>query len=116
MRFSAAMLVLLFTVSAGAAEPRAVPANPINAKLLSLKPAERAAELAKAVGHWCIGTEAFEMGVARTGRGAGDAYWSLRCADASTWVVQIDPLGEFTAIDCAHYDAQAGSKQCFKHF
>jgi hypothetical protein len=92
------------------------PANPANEKLLKLPPPERAAMLAKAVDHWCIGTEAFFMGVSTSGRGAGNAYWSLRCVDGSTWAVQIDPLTEVTAIDCASFKAAGGGKECFKKF
>lgn len=90
--------------------------NPANAKLLKLAPAGRAAELARAVGHWCIGTEAFLMGVLAEGRGKGNAYWSLRCADGSAWAIQIDPLGELTAIDCDSYKEAGRGKECFKTF
>jgi hypothetical protein len=109
-------LILFAAGTAGAADKPVQPANPVNAKLFSMKPAERAALLAKAVGHWCIGTEAFQMGVATTGRGAGNAYWSLRCADGSAWALQIDPFADVTAVDCVHFNAQAGGKECFKRF
>jgi hypothetical protein len=116
-------LALAFVVAvggaAGAAEHHATPAkpiNPVNAKLLASKPAERAAVLAKAVGHWCIGTDAFSMGVTKSGRAAGYAYWSLRCADGSAWAVQIDPYANVTAIDCATFKAEADGKECFKRF
>jgi len=109
--------VLVATGTAAlAAEQHAPPINSANEKLLAMRPADRAAELAKAVGHWCIGTDAFPMGMTKTGQAAGFAYWSLRCADGSAWAVQIDPLGEVTAIDCAHFNAAAGGKQCFKRF
>lgn len=91
-------------------------ANPANDKLLGMKPPDRAALLAKAVGHWCIGTEAFLMGVSATGRGAGDAYWSLRCADGSSWALQIDPRANVAAVDCATFKAQAEGRECFKKF
>ena len=90
--------------------------NPVNEKLLSQPPAVRAAELAKIVGHWCIGTEAFEMGVAKAGAGTGNAYWSLRCADGGAWALQIDPLGEITAIDCETFRVNGAGKECFKKF
>ncbi|HTT78409.1 MAG TPA: hypothetical protein VMF86_01905 [Stellaceae bacterium] len=111
-------LLLVAAAAAGAAERRhaARAVNPVNQKLLAMKPADRAALLAKAVGHWCIGTEAFPMGVTKTGRGAGNAYWSLRCADGSAWAVQIDPLAEVTAINCGVFNAMAEGKQCFKRF
>jgi hypothetical protein len=114
-----ALTIVLFAAgAAGAAghHPARRPINPANQKLLAMKPAARAALLAKMVGHWCIGTEAFPMGVTKTGRGTGNAYWSLRCADGSAWAVQIDPLAEVTAIDCATFDAMAAGKKCFKRF
>ena len=61
-----------------------------------------------------MGTEAFPMGVSASGRGAGDAYWSLRCSDGSAWAVQIDPLGEFSAMDCAAFNAGAAGNKCFE--
>jgi hypothetical protein len=111
-------LVFFAAGAAGAAEhhPDPPPPNPANQKLLSMKPADRASVLAKAVGNWCIGTEAFPMGVTKAGRGAGNAYWSLRCADGSAWAVQIDPFAEVTAINCATFDAMAAGKECFKRF
>ncbi|HEV8679321.1 MAG TPA: hypothetical protein VGQ90_08095 [Stellaceae bacterium] len=104
--------------SAGAAarRPAENSLNLVNDKLLKLAPAERAAELARAVGHWCIGTEAFLMGVVATGQGKGNAYWSLRCADGSTWAVQIEPFGDLTAIGCDTYKEVGAGKECFKTF
>ena len=108
---------LLAGTAAGVAQHPAKPVNPVNDKLLKLAPAERAATLARAVGHWCIGTETFLMGVVTAaGRGKGNAYWSLRCADGSTWAVQIDPLAELTAIDCDSFKANGAGKECFKKF
>lgn len=107
---------VLLLVGGSAAQGAAKPVNPANDKLLKLPPGERAARLAKAVGHWCIGTEAFEMGVVHSGPGEGNAYWSLRCADGSTWAIQIDPLAEVTAIDCDTYKENGAGKECFKKF
>jgi hypothetical protein len=107
---------LLAATAAAAARHPAKSINPFNDKLLSAEPAQRAAMLAGVVGHWCIGTETFLMGLVTAGRGAGNAYWSVRCVDGSTWAVQIDPLGEFTAIDCASYQANGAGKECFKKF
>src|SRR6185437_1761758 len=100
----------------GAARQRSGPGNPANDKLMQVSPAERAATLARAVGNWCIGTEAFPMGVITSGTGEGNAYWSLRCADGSAWAVQIDPLAEVTAIDCDTFKADGAGKECFKKF
>lgn len=109
-------LLLALAATATAAEPPAAAENAFNAKLLKEPPTDQAADLAKAVGHWCIGTQPFAMGETRTGRAAGYAYWSLRCADGSAWVVQIAPTGESTAMDCAHFNAAAAPKACFKRF
>ena len=90
--------------------------NPANDKLAKMSPPQRAGVLARAVGHWCIGTETFLMGVEASGAAAGNAYWSLRCADDTTWAVQINPLGEIVAIDCDSFKENAGGKECFKKF
>jgi hypothetical protein len=90
--------------------------NKANDKLMQLSPPDRAATLARAVGHWCIGTEAFPMGVVTAGTGQGNAYWSLRCADGSAWAVQIDPMAAVTAIDCETFKANGAGKECFKKF
>ena len=90
--------------------------NPAHDQLLKLSPPERAAKLARAIGNWCIGTEAFLMGVVTSGPGQGNAYWSLRCADGATWAVQVDPSAEVTAIDCDDFKEVAAGKECFKKF
>ena len=110
------LVVLLAGSVEGAARPPARSLNPANDQLLKLAPPGRAAALARAVGHWCIGTETFLMGIVAAGQGQGNAYWSLRCTDGSTWAVQIDPLGEITAIDCDSYKANGAGKECFKKF
>ena len=115
MAFAAAPML-----PAGAAAARhaaeAAPLNKVHDRLLKLTPQERAATLARAVGHWCIGAEAFAMGLVTAGPGEGNAYWSLRCADGTTWAVQIDPLAEVTAIDCDTFKENGGGKECFKKF
>jgi hypothetical protein len=100
----------------GAARRPAKSANPANDKLVKMSPSERAATLARAVGHWCIGTETFLMGVETSGAAAGNAYWSLRCVDGTTWAVQIDPLAEVTAIDCSSFKENGAGKECFQKF
>ena len=41
--------------------------------------------------HGCVGTEAFPMGVTASGKAKGTAYWSVRCKDGKSYVVQIAP-------------------------
>ena len=106
----------ILMAGAAAAATRQATTNKANDKLLQLSPPERAATLARAIGHWCIGTEAFPMGVVTAGNGAGNAYWSLRCADGTAWAVQIDPLAGVTAIDCDTFNANGAGKECFKKF
>ena len=112
---AAAVLALMLTTAAGAQRP-AKSVNPASEKLEKLSPPERAAVLARAVRHWCIGTETFLMGVVTEGRAAGNAYWSLRCADGSAWAIQIDPLAALTAVDCDVFKANGAGKECFKKF
>ncbi|MGE5270018.1 MAG: hypothetical protein ACM3JG_10155 [Thiohalocapsa sp.] len=122
----AAALALAMPPNRVAAQQRhaaAAPANPLNRvhdRLLKMPPSERAATLARAIGHWCIGTEAFPMGIVTKGTGEGNAYWSLRCADGTAWAVQIDPMAEVTAIHCDDFkeaSKEAGAaRECFKKF
>ena len=102
-----------------AAQRAAKPANsvnPANEKLEKLPPAERLAVLARAAPNWCIGTEAFLMGLESSGAGKGNAYWSLRCADGSSWAVQVDRLAGVTVIDCETFKTAGAGKECFKKF
>ena len=111
-------LVAVLAAGEARAAPRRTtpPENRINQELLRLSPEERLPRLAHLVNPWCIGTEAFPMGELTSGPGEGNAYWSLRCADGSTWAVQIDPLAEVTAIDCATFKHAGQGKECFKKF
>ena len=111
---------VLFAGVAAAASKHAAPPpslNKANDKLLQMPAPEQAAMLARAIGHWCIGTEAFPMGVdTAAGPAQGNAYWSLRCADGSTWAVQLDPFAAVTAIDCDTFKANGRGKECFQKF
>ena len=100
----------------GAGREPAKSINPASDALVKLTPSQRAARLAGVVGNWCIGTETFLMGVVREGAGEGNAYWSLRCADGAAWAVQVDPLGEVTAIDCDSFKQAGAGKECFQKF
>ena len=115
-------LVLVMAISLAANSAVAAAKHPAetlnfaNDQLAKLPPAEQAAKLAHAVGHWCIGTQAFLMGMQTTEPGKGNAYWSLRCADGTSWAVQVDPGAGVTAIDCASFKESAIGKECFKKF
>jgi hypothetical protein len=115
-----AVAAMLVTAGSAAAAQRtarpATPANPANEKLEKLDPAERAAVLARAAPNWCIGTETFLMGLETAGAARGNAYWSLRCVDGSTWALQVDPLTGITVIDCDTFKAAGDGKECFKKF
>jgi len=118
-RWCAALAIVASLIAGGAegaAKRPAKSANPAHDRLVKMSPPERAATLAQAVGHWCIGTEAFPMGVETSGAATGNAYWSLRCADGTAWAVQIDMLAEVTAIDCDSFKENGAGKECFKKF
>lgn len=118
LAWSATLVIgaILITGGAGGAQPAAKSANAANDELMQLDAPERTARLARAVGNWCIGAEAFLMGVVTAGPGEGNAYWSLRCADGKAWAVQLDPLAGVTAIDCDSFKEAAAGKECFKKF
>jgi hypothetical protein len=119
LRRCAALAIVVSLVAGSAAGAPRHPAksiNPANDKLLQLSPVKRADTLARAVGHWCIGTETFLMGVETSGAAAGNAYWSLRCADGAEWALQVNRLAEIVAIDCDSFKANGAGKECFKKF
>jgi hypothetical protein len=111
---SAIVYALIGTVigSADAAAPK----NTANEYLLRLKPEARAAWFARTVGEWCIATEPFEMGVSETGPSTGNAYWSFRCVNGGSYVVQLDRAGHGVAIDCETFKKDGAGKECFKKF
>ena len=96
--------------------PGGVPLNPANEELLKLPPPERAEKLARSISRWCIGTEAFPMGVVGAGPGRGNAYWSLRCADGTEWAIQIDPEAGLPRSPATSIKFAAPGKECFKKF
>ena len=110
-------LTLLSTAliaAAPAAAQKAGTGNQVNDRLLSLSPAERAATISNNVGQNCEGTEAFPMGVTKTGKAKGFAYWSVRCKDGRSFAIQIAPNAEIVVVDCRLL--KANGKECFKKF
>jgi hypothetical protein len=109
--------VLLFAalIATGpAAAQKAMSGNLVNDRLLAMPPAEQAKTLAKNVGHGCVGTSAFAMGVVDTAKWKSLAYWSLQCKDGRSFAIQIAPNAEAFVIDCRVL--HANGKECFKKF
>jgi hypothetical protein len=100
---------------AGAASP-APDENRYNDELLRLPEPERAAKLAEHLGMGCIGTKPFFMGMTKTGPAKGYAYWSLTCAGAKSYVIQIAPDGTGAATDCQTLKDGGEGRECYKNF
>lgn len=90
--------------------------NPMNDRLLSLPQARQAQVLANSLRKSCVGVAAFPMGVTATGKGKGNAYWSVRCKNGKSYAVQIAPDAKGTAVveDCRVL--QGTGTACFKKF
>ena len=90
--------------------------NPYNDALLRMSPEQQAAKLASFLGDTCIGTKPFPMGVTKAGRAKGYAYWSIECAGAGSYMVQLDPDGRGAAIDCKTLKENGQGRECYKAF
>jgi hypothetical protein len=90
--------------------------NPRNDRLLALPEPQVAEALGKSFRRGCVGVEAFPMGVTASGRAKGYAYWSVRCKNGKSYVVQIPPNTRIAPIvaDCAAL--QGTGHECFKKF
>jgi hypothetical protein len=90
--------------------------NPRNDRLLALPEPQVAEALGKSFHRGCVGVEAFPMGVTASGRAKGYAYWSVRCKNGKSYVVQIPPNTRIAPIvaDCAAL--QGTGHECFKKF
>jgi hypothetical protein len=114
--------ILLLTAAlfaAGAACPGASAAgsgNPRNDRLLETPEAQRAEVLGNSFHRGCVGVEAFPMGVTASGRARGYAYWSVRCKNGKSYVVQIPPNVKSPAIveDCRVLEGTG--HECFRKF
>jgi hypothetical protein len=113
MRGRASLLMALIMAWSGVAEA-AGSGNPTHDRLLSLSPREQAQTIGKNVGHDCVGTAAFPMGIVNTAKLKGLAYWSVRCKDGRSFAIQIAPNAETFVIDCQ--TLKANGKECFKKF
>jgi hypothetical protein len=76
-------------------------ANGANDYLLSVTPKIQVATLAKAVGANCRGQMAFYMGIGKSGMSEDKGFWSIRCADGRSFLVQVNPDGTSQVLECA---------------
>ena len=114
---AAAVLWAIVAVPAGHAQvapPASV--NPYNEALLHMTPEQRTAKLSSFLGLWCIGTNPFYMGTTKSGPAKGYAYWSLTCAGAQSYMIQMSPDGQGAAVDCRVLKAQGQGRECYKTF
>ena len=102
-------LALCFVVCV---EP-AIAENGANAYLLSLAPEARATILGQAVGEGCVGKTTFYMGMANSGFAKDKGFWSIRCQDGRAFVVEANPDGTSSVLECAVLK-RVGGGECFK--
>jgi hypothetical protein len=112
------LAVVVFCWAAGltAVLAQAPAENRYNEELLHMSPQEQASKLADHLGVWCIGTRPFYMGMTKSGRAQGYAYWSVTCAGGQSYMVQITPQGQGAAIDCKSLKEAGEGRECYKAF
>jgi hypothetical protein len=54
--------------------------------------------------------------VTKTGKAKGYAYWSVTCAGANSYMIQISPEGQGAAVDCQMLKTQGEGRECYKTF
>src|SRR5437867_5036539 len=101
MRGRMLLLAALIAAAPGTAAIGADAKNATNERLLAAPPDQQAQALTTGI-KGCTGTSAFPMGVTASGKAKGYAYWSVRCQDGRSFVVQIAPdaKGTATIADC----------------
>ena len=87
--------------------------NSANDSLLAMSPEQQAEMLTKGIKD-CVGESPFPMGVTKSGKAKGYAYWSVRCKDGRSFAVQITPKSLATPADCKALEGSG--KECFKKF
>jgi len=87
--------------------------NSANDNLLAMSAEQQAQMLTKGIKD-CVGESPFPMGVTKTGKAKGYAYWSVRCKDGRSFAIQITPKSQATAADCKQLEGSG--KECFKKF
>jgi hypothetical protein len=110
----AAALAMAGTASVGALA--AGSGNPRNDRLLATPEAQVAQALGNSFHRGCVGVEAFPMGVTTSGRAKGYAYWSVRCKNGKSYVVQIPPNVKSAPIVADCQALQGTGRECFKKF
>ena len=110
------LAAVLLTARAGQTAIAAGSGNRTNDRLLAQPESRRIEMLSKSIGHGCVGTSAFSMGVTATGKAKGFAYWSVGCKNGKNYVIQIAPnaKGTLVAADCSVLNGTG--KECFKKF
>lgn len=118
MRAVIALSGAVFLVSGAAltAAGAAGSENSRNDRLLALPQAQVAQALGNSFHRGCTGIEAFPMGVTASGHARGYAYWSIRCKNGKSYVVQIPPNPKSPPMvaDCSVL--QGTGHECFKKF
>lgn len=115
--FAAAFFLILGAATESIGQVARTPSlNRYSDEIQQLQPADQAAKLASHLGLWCIGTNPFFMGVTKTGKAKGYAYWSVTCAGANSYMVQISPDGQGAALDCRMLKTQGEGRECYKSF
>ncbi|HEY3908660.1 MAG TPA: hypothetical protein VGM07_02075 [Stellaceae bacterium] len=108
--------ILLAAGSGWATAEAAGSGNRTNDRLLALPPARQAQVLASSFRKGCIGVSAFPMGVTASGKAKGNAYWSVRCKNGKSYVVQIAPDAKGTAVVADCRALRGTGRECFKRF
>jgi len=114
-RFMLLAALIVVGIGSSAAEAAGT-GNRINDRLLAMPPAKRAQMVGAALQRDCVGIEAFPMGVMRTGRAKGAAYWSVRCQNGKSYAVEFPPNPKIRAmfVDCQQLEGTG--HECFKKF
>jgi hypothetical protein len=90
--------------------------NAKNDRLLALPAGQQALALGRSFRNGCVGTAAFPMGVTASGNAKGTAYWSVRCKNGRSYIVQIPPDAKAPAIVVDCRALRGTGRECFKKF
>ena len=107
---------VLIAAAAGSGAMAAGSGNRTNDRLLDQPESRRIEVLSKSLGHGCVGTSAFPMGVTAAGKAKGYAYWSVGCKNGKSYVVQIAPNAKGSAVVADCNVLKGTGRECFKKF